>query len=487
MKVKNAGALLRTAMDAAWQKDDPRLAWMLSNLAGISSVSFSDRVDTACIKKSGEKYMVLFSKKFVDKYLETPDDVLFVLLHEIMHKVHGDLERGMGLRTETDYRVANLVEDIVINARLCAQFFRTGLPLFDRIYSLKGFPSVLMVPPSNVPMEADRHKGDYDKRSVFIEFPEKDRGISGWQVSGFKRNLENIIKGLPDLPELSAYFKKRFGEEAPKALTNWYWKAWMENDRYTVYEFYSWIRPLFPDPPEVFLIGDHGDRSGTMEEWEEVFGKGAGHSDNEFEDEIDVQVPRRHLNRMIRMIREALEPDMMDPLEALCMERERSVLPWPGRRENLWLANGLFPVFYRPETWTKDYEHLRPHIYIDVSWSTSRKQPLVYGLVHHLSDLIGSPVYMFSNRVVEASMDDIRTGKVKTTGGTDFDCVMDHAARHHFRKVIMITDGCADMSRKNEAKLRSGKVELYLVLTDRTNFPHVAHLREMVRGMFELG
>ena len=152
-------------------------------------------------------------------------------------------------------------------------------------------------------------------------------------------------------------------------------------------------------------------------------------------------------------------------------------MPWPGRRENLWLAQGLWPVFFKPPTITVDQDYLRPHVYIDVSGSTRQHQPLIYGLIAHLSDLIGQPVYLFSNTVVEASLQDIRKGRVTTTGGTDFDCVMEHALKNHFRKLILITDGCAEMNENSRAKVRSGEIEAFLVLTDSRY-----HLCEVLAG-----
>jgi len=85
----------------------------------------------------------------------------------------------------------------------------------------------------------------------------------------------------------------------------------------------------------------------------------------------------------------------------------------------------------------------------------------------------------------KASIEHIRTGKVRTTGGTDFDCVIEHALKNHFRKIILITDGCADMTNNNVEKVRSGKLEVYLVLTERSSYlPEV--LSTNAKGHFYL-
>jgi len=417
MMFKNERELLDLALNAAWDKDDPRLAWMLSNLAGVSSVKFSDDIDTACIKKSGNKYMIRFSRTFVQKYLKTPDDILFVLLHEIMHKVQGDPIRDMNLRNPIDHAVANMVEDIVINARLCAIFFPFAVPLFEKIYRADRFPDILLIPPVALELYSGRHLDKNplyhaENKSIQYDYGSMTEEMFLFFLKPVFRQVENFPKAPADFIENIGLWVSR-ENEWEQGLLLWYWRAWSTWDKTSVPDLYDCIRPLFPDVPEVILIGDHGHQGEGLPGWDDVLGSwGAGYSEDEKEDEIDVQVPHKHVNKMIRMIRQAVEPDPLNPLESFTVQPERSVVPWPGRRENLWLAHGLWPVFFKPPVYTRDLDYLRPHVYIDVSASTSEHQPMIYGLVHHLADIIGEPIYLFSNTVAEASIEHIRTGKV---------------------------------------------------------------------------
>jgi len=490
MNVKNEKELIDLALSAAWEKDNPRLAWMLSELAGISSVRFSDDIESACIKKIGEKYRIMFSPSFVRKYLSTPDDVLFVLLHEILHKVQGDLVRDLRIRNRIDEAVANMVEDIVINARLCRLFFPYAVPLFEKIYHPDQFPEILLIPPVILELYRGRH---IDKDPLYHPWNDSNEYDYERMMEGiFWSFLKPVFKQVKNLPEAPPKFSSNPGlweveeDACVQGLWLWYFRAWSASDKVTVADLYYSIRPLFPDPPDVILIGDHDHIGDGIPGWDDVFGEhGAGYSEDEKEDEIDVQVPHQHVTKMMRMIRRALEPDLMNPLEAFTIQPERSVMPWPGRRENLWLARGLWPVFFKPPVYTKDLDYFRPHLYIDVSASTGDYQPMIYGLVFHCSDLIGEPIYLFSNTVAEAKIEDIKTGKVRTTGGTDFDCVMEHALKNRFKKIIIITDGQADMNEKNQAKVKSGEVEISLVLTENT--PHLdAILKEHVKNIFYL-
>ena len=89
---------------------------------------------TAYIKRLGmNRYQVKFYQKFIETYLHSGDDCVFVLLHELSHWQQGDLIRSGS--DETDPMISNIVADMLINARLCQNWFPQGVPFFDRFYS----------------------------------------------------------------------------------------------------------------------------------------------------------------------------------------------------------------------------------------------------------------------------------------------------------------------------------------------------------------
>ena len=313
MKVKNERELLDLALNAAWEKDDPRLAWMLSNLAGVSSVSFSENIDTACIKKSGNKYMIRFSRNFVQKYLKTPDDVLFVLLHEIMHKVQGDLVRGRRLKNRADAFVMNMVEDMLINAWLCENFFPNSTPLFSELYDRDAFPDALLVPPADfaaylqdketwegqsekagLPPARRRPANRWSRLSTMPRLPGLDwpgalclRHIPAYDA--LQEFLPKHFDGLKNSPDRSCpEDKDNFGRESiGMELFDIYSWPWFMHDVTAADQVYEMLRPLFPSVPELILLGDHEDSSGGMDGWGDIFGDhGAGYSEEEKEDEI---------------------------------------------------------------------------------------------------------------------------------------------------------------------------------------------------------
>jgi len=472
MKIQNEKELLKLALSAAEENDDPRLFWLLSNLASISSVTFSDEIETACIRKTGETYSIQFNPDFVRKYLSTADDILFVLLHEIFHKIQGDFLRDLKIQNQIDEAVANIVEDIVINARLCRLFFPQAVPLFEKLYSPEIFPEIILIPPNvldcwrilkeNLFYKPCDEFCNYEfERMHDCEFYNRIQ-----PVFNKVKNLPKTSIDLTDNPELQKIERNSW----LKGLVLWYWYAWSGLDKITTTDLYDTIRPLFPEAPTVILLGDHKNREGNLPGWEDLFeGHQAGYSEDEKEEQTEILVSYQYVPKMIRLLKKALELDLSNPRQTTRIMPEQSIIPWPGRRENLWLANGLLPVFYKPPVMLKDLEYLRPHLYLDVSASTKEFQPIIYGLIAHCGDIIGQPIYLFSNKVFEISLKDLRQGKIITTGGTDYDCVIEHALKNHFKKIIIVTDGYAELRPENQAKIKQQNLKIYLILTNPSN------------------
>jgi hypothetical protein len=50
-------------------------------------------------------------------------------------------------------------------------------------------------------------------------------------------------------------------------------------------------------------------------------------------------------------------------------------------------------------------------------------------------------VHLFSTRVADINLAQLRAGLSRSTGGTDIRCVTDHMAAHQVRRALLITDG----------------------------------------------
>lgn len=129
------------------------------------------------------------------------------------------------------------------------------------------------------------------------------------------------------------------------------------------------------------------------------------------------------------------------------------------------MAMGHWPVLFHGPVFGAMDNSQGAHIYVDVSGSVSGLTGRIYGLVLALANEVALPVHLFSNRIMDLTMDDLAHGRVRTTGGTDFDCVVTHALEHGYRRVVVITDGMGEIATDNAEAFRASGASLYLLLT----------------------
>ena len=105
-------------------------------------------------------------------------------------------------------------------------------------------------------------------------------------------------------------------------------------------------------------------------------------------------------------------------------------------------------------------------IYLDVSGSVDEYLPKIISILRNLKNEISS-IFLFSNKVVEVPFLSLLKGAIKSTGGTDFDCIAESILERQFDKAIIITDGYASMKAENKKKLQSLKLKSLTILFER--------------------
>jgi hypothetical protein len=102
-------------------------------------------------------------------------------------------------------------------------------------------------------------------------------------------------------------------------------------------------------------------------------------------------------------------------------------------------------------------------IYLDVSGSVTSFLPKIIGVLGRLRGRISS-IYQFSTQVVETSFEDLLSGEIRTTYGTDFDCVAQSILDRTYERSIVITDGYAGLSGHLKDELLQRRAKLLTVL-----------------------
>lgn len=187
------------------------------------------------------------------------------------------------------------------------------------------------------------------------------------------------------------------------------------------------------------------------------------------------------LDTIKKQIRKTFEPD----------EPDQSMLPLKlTKRDAFKISMGWTPIFFEQET-EKEVEDGQGGlaIYMDVSGSFYSFIPYTLGVIQAVEDMV-EKIYQFSNDIAEIPFADIKSNNVRihSTGGTDFDCVLRHAMDNNYDKVLIITDGYADVNNQKIRDEADKKVKKVLVLMV-TQLPHGNNPRvsdeQTVKGFLE--
>ena len=135
IRQENPAKLLIMAVNRAHYLKNPEIANLLMELAEIISVEFSTEIGSASIGFEAGIFHLRFNREFINEYVSTPDCLLFLVLHELLHKLRGDLFKTFDGLPENKV-LANIAFDLLIDRDLCS-LFMFPVPLLGKLYSEK--------------------------------------------------------------------------------------------------------------------------------------------------------------------------------------------------------------------------------------------------------------------------------------------------------------------------------------------------------------
>jgi len=121
----------------------------------------------------------------------------------------------------------------------------------------------------------------------------------------------------------------------------------------------------------------------------------------------------------------------------------------PSVTDTLLLAAGIPIALYKHKKYAYTFNKTLLPIYLDVSGSTMPYLPEIVRLIANVSKELDY-VWGFSTMIAHHTTQQLEEGKVITTGGTDFDCVINHALEKKFEHIVVITDGEAYTRHKDK-------------------------------------
>jgi hypothetical protein len=370
---------------------------------------------------------MLINPEFVKTHAATPEKLLVLVMHELHHVLLG--HTTLFPRTTP---VQNFVFDAVINGIVCRMFPHPEYTtFFSDYYSSERFPECLLRPPPGWPDSSDQTV------PALLELPEDQRvkvqEVHSALYSETGASYHEVFSVLPKVLEESG------SEDAINQGTGTFTKVPLlgsHDDGAIPDGQLDQYAPLLFD-----IVRD------LVEQWPQPPDPIRGRSLADVLASTPVCPKKEPSNRAIlrRLIRKVAGLTGSGRIRRQREDQSETVTPIPAlsRRSIVLQALGSQPLLH-PGTipWSRRIstgEQVR--VYIDVSGSMGNVLRALYGAVLDCHELVFPTVHLFSTRIADVSLAELKSGKCLSTGGTDIGCVADHMARHRVSRALLITDG----------------------------------------------
>jgi hypothetical protein len=370
---------------------------------------------------------MLINPEFVKTHAATPEKLLVLVMHELHHVLLG--HTTLFPRTTP---VQNFVFDAVINGIVCRMFPHPEYTtFFSDYYSSERFPECLLRPPPGWPDSSDQTV------PALLELPEDQRvkvqEVHSALYSETGASYHEVFSVLPKVLEESG------SEDAINQGTGTFTKVPLlgsHDDGAIPDGQLDQYAPLLFD-----IVRD------LVEQWPQPPDPIRGRSLADVLASTPVCPKKEPSNRAIlrRLIRKVAGLTGSGRIRRQREDQSETVTPIPAlsRRSIVLQALGSQPLLH-PGTipWSRRIstgEQVR--VYIDVSGSMGNVLRALYGAVLDCHELVFPTVHLFSTRIADVSLAELKSGKCLSTGGTDIGCVADHMVRHRVSRALLITDG----------------------------------------------
>ena len=211
-------------------------------------------------------------------------------------------------------------------------------------------------------------------------------------------------------------------------------------------------------------------------------GQKAGHGDGLFEFFLDVLQTHANLKKI--MLERFTTQRKVDKFKVSIQQPRIGVSPipiQPSKRDFVLLASGVPPFHYHNVAYREAFQEKGLAIYLDVSGSVSQHIPKIIGLLRSLKQNLNT-IFLFSNEVVEVPFTSLLKGQIKTTYGTDFNCIANHILANRFERAVILTDGYASLANEKQKELKQRRLRVLTVLFGgRKDSPELEPLGDVVQ------
>ncbi|MDX2141482.1 MAG: VWA domain-containing protein [Chloroflexota bacterium] len=425
----------------------PAATFEMETFCRLAGIKASRRIPTAAVEVGHRSHMLL-NPDFVNKYCKRDEHLFLLVMHELWHIIlaHTRLYPRATMAN-------NIAFDAIINAGLSRQF--TGPEyrgFFEALNPADNFPSVLLRPPPGWP-----------ENPVY-----PDVG-----PPGTRRVLERLYPrnnkarvAAPLYEEILALIKEDLKQKIERGevviepvLIGDHDSADGEAgvlDDPLMKEVLRRTTQAWPAPP--FATRKRGD-SVVFTDWFSAIGPSS-------------EEARRVFSRVLQRA--------LGPRTGKQKRKARVLLPGisgmnvlPNPRDRMVTARrrlGVQGVLYGQPGLIRARAPERParsHVYLDVSGSMANLLPHLLGLLVPYAAKGYTNVFQFSNKVEPMPTDELKRGKIRTTQGTDINCVLRHLLENKpfARKALIVTDGYVGKPHPEYIRaIRERGIRIYVVL-----------------------
>ena len=364
---------------------------LLSFLSG--ELEYTKEVPTAAVTAE-EKFTLKINPDFECEYVECPEDLAGILLHELLHVV-------LRHRHYPCNKLYNFCCDAWINAyinKIAPEL--TGV--FVRFYDKNKFPQNFLR------SKASNLEGKYKR--LYNKLYGNPSSVAVPDIVELFKNYENEIERTTTVG----------GDNPPKKgeeVVEYVEKVINKNRR----------------------AGKGGELSNAL-------------SDIKYNNSLD---------RAARLA--AMASSRGQLISLLSEDRTRTVVPSRlPRTAGAYFTMNMNPFFYEEQ---QNQGQNKLHVYFDVSGSVTSELDFIMGAVLALKESYELNLYQFSTQVIEVGLEEVKAGKIKSTGGTCFNCVARHIQENNIENALLFTDGCSSLSPDNIEDLQRRNIITGLIGT----------------------
>ncbi len=433
------GAILKKRLLASL----PASRFEMETLTRLAGIHATRKVPTACVECKRRPKM-LINPDFVEKYCTRDEHLFLLVMHELWHVLLAHTRMYPQMT-----QAHNIAFDAIINAGLMQRFPAAEYRgFFEALNPADKFPSCLLRPPEGWPNDPQYPEDIGPEGTTEIIrrlYPPHNRRRVG-VMPLYEEVLDLLIKSGMDLGEVVL-----IGNHDGTPVHDPFLKDAM-----------SKITEKWPDTPTNMRGMGFGMRNRNLNRTA-AYENARRTFSNTLRQCLGPKPGRERNRGRVPITVTGGNGVLINPRDRLASARKQL-----GAPQTLWAQ----PTEIKARIPEKPN---RAHLYLDVSGSMNFIIRNMLGLLLPYVAERKVEVYQFSTEVDALSLQDLRAARLKTTGGTDINCVLAHALEQQppVEKVLVLTDGAVGDPLPEHARgVEEQGMKLYIVMPDGCMLSH---------------